>query len=1467
LPIFSLVILSYSGVQTYIAQKFAQHLSEKLKTEISISKIKISLNLHIILEDVLINDLYHVPMFRTHEINCKIRRLSLRNKKIEFSKILFENNEISIIKYKNDTVFNYRFLTDYFKSADTNVVNKSNWKFSGRSFEIKKTNFKYQNQDKMNFISEAIDINNLKLRDLNFRIDTLLVKGDTINVDLNQLSFVDKSGFTLRNLSSRIKIYPGYFGMQYTHLETKSTNLSLDCALNYENSDDLNDFVNKVKIHAEIRPSKLNTKDLSYFVEDMKGMDNLLTFSGSVIGKISNLKLRNFRLNYGRSTTFEGAISMNGLPDIDETFIRATINRLTTTKQDLEDFLLPGKFNNRIIVPQQFLTFGNFFVKGEFTGFYNDFNAYADFITQNGTFKTDITLKKGKDNLLNYKGHLTANKFNIGYFLNSNGIIGKLNMNAEISGSGITTQTAKVSMTGSVNQLEFKGNIYDSIVIKGDIANKQFNGYLDVHDPKIDFNFLGKIDYADKTPVFDFTANVKDANLYRLKLINTDSSGILSTQLNFNFTGNNADDIIGVIKAENTSYKHDNKLYKLEKLNLLTFNDSINQRNIELYSDYIDANMIGRFKLSDISTTLNLFIHNYLPSLDAVKTSKKVELLKREQAFTFNIDLKNTDELCDLFIPNLKISENSTIYGSYNSLKSDFQLNGDADLIVFKNQIFENCYLESTTDEKLLYLKTGCKRLNFGNNIGLDNLTLNALMKSDSIFYSCFWKDTLFKTLNSGDIRGITSFTDAPAVKLQIIRADILINDSLWQLMDNNYITFNNSDISINNLSIGNRYQSLNINGMISKNPLEKIILNFNHFNISQLDFMTAGNNIDFDGIINGNIELIDLYNSPNFYSDLTINGLCFNKDNLGDLKLFSTWDKSRDGLYVKSNLIYNGNVGRDTTLFVKGYYFPESKSNNFDFDIRLHHLKLKSLTHYFKTFSSDFDGQAIGNLSFKGNLKKPEINGKILLLRSHMFIDYLGVDYSISNSDSIEINTNYFKFKNLGISNEKGRAVMDGIITHDAFRNILIDLNLNYKNLKVLNTQAKDNELFYGTAYASGILKINGPDNNIHLDIRAKTEKETAISIPLVNKTITYESNFVTFIQSIKKEDLIVHSSNRFKGVSMKFDLETTPDADIGIKLETPQTSGDISARGNGNIQMGIDKDGEFKMYGDYVLNGEGIYLFTIQNFLTKKFNIQNGSTIVWSGDPYNAIVNLKAIYNVKASLYPILLGTAENVSKKKVQVQDIISVEGNLSNPNIDFDINLPNVDQEIKDRFFSIVDRNDKQQMIQQSFSLLVMNSFISQNRNTYSSSVGNSVGSSSSEMISNQISNWLSQISKDFDIGFNYRPGDQLSSQELQVALSTQMFNDRVTIDGNFGVGGNLRVETATPDNSKINNNFVGDVNVEVKLTDDGRFRLKAFNRSNNNDFSNYLSPYTQGVGFFYRRDFDNIKDLFRNPQNK
>ena len=199
---------------------------------------------------------------------------------------------------------------------------------------------------------------------------------------------------------------------------------------------------------------------------------------------------------------------------------------------------------------------------------------------------------------------------------------------------------------------------------------------------------------------------------------------------------------------------------------------------------------------------------------------------------------------------------------------------------------------------------------------------------------------------------------------------------------------------------------------------------------------------------------------------------------------------------------------------------------------------------------------------------------------------------------------------------------------------------------------------------------------------------------------------------------------------------------------------------------------------------------------------------------------------------------------------------------NPNINFDIFLPTADEETKTYLKNSI--NTDEELSKQFLSLLVINSFLPDPNLTPStfqpSTPGYSpaVGIATSELLSNQLSHWLSQISNDFDIGFNYRPGDEITSNEMEVALSTQLLNDRVTINGNVDVRGNQATQTNT-------SNIAGDFNVDVKINQSGKLRVKAFTRANDKLIYEW-APYTQGIGLFYREEFNNFQELLQKYWN-
>ena len=398
------------------------------------------------------------------------------------------------------------------------------------------------------------------------------------------------------------------------------------------------------------------------------------------------------------------------------------------------------------------------------------------------------------------------------------------------------------------------------------------------------------------------------------------------------------------------------------------------------------------------------------------------------------------------------------------------------------------------------------------------------------------------------------------------------------------------------------------------------------------------------------------------------------------------------------------------------------------------------------------------------------------------------------------------------------------------------------------MNTTRSQNKAFYGRAFGSGDVRIYGPPDNLNMEIAVRTEKGTNVYIPMSYGTEVLNSDYIIFVND--KQDTVARDPNykvELKGISLDMDLDVTTDADIQLFL--PYQMGNIRANGRGNLKMGITPTNEFTIDGEYVINRGSLFL-TLQSILNRNFDIRRGSKIRWNGDPYNGIINLQAVYKIKT-----ILGEygPEEDSATRVPVDCIMILSNKLSNPDIRFSIEFPGMNDDSKQYVYSRLDTTDQAMMSQQVISLLVLNSF------SYSSSSSGSVGFNTFSLVTNQINNWLSQISNDFDIGINYRPGDELTANEVELALSTQLFEDRVTIDGNVGVRGS---ETA-----QNTNDFVGEVTVEVKITRDGRFRAKAFNLSNNNYLYKDYAPYTQGVGVFYTQEFSKFSDLFKGKKKK
>lgn len=536
-----------------------------------------------------------------------------------------------------------------------------------------------------------------------------------------------------------------------------------------------------------------------------------------------------------------------------------------------------------------------------------------------------------------------------------------------------------------------------------------------------------------------------------------------------------------------------------------------------------------------------------------------------------------------------------------------------------------------------------------------------------------------------------------------------------------------------------------------------------------------------------------------------------------------------------------------------------EQPGSQFDISCRLDKLRLDALDPYFAGIFSDFKGLASGNLQLSGNADSPVINGALSFDRTSFKVDYLNTRYGFA--DALKISNNQLYFKDISILDMEGNsAKLNGNIYFNRLRDLTLAVDLQPDGLLMLDTKSTDNPDFFGKAYGTGRVNIKGNLDNILIEVNARSVKNTRMSIPVKYTKVADNYTFVKFAQ--RAEGIKAETRPDYKvdlnGLVLDFDLQLTPEAEVQIIFD--EKMGDIiKGRGNGNITMEINTKGAFNMFGDYTIT-EGDYLFTLQNVINKKFTISPNSTITWKGKPLEADLNIDAYYRVKTSLYNLFFDEKLEEYKKRIPVECRLTMTDKLTNPDIGFGIVLPTADFETRNKLQERISNEDE--LTRQFLSLLVMNSFYVDPgaRQSDGSEVAsaNPLGVTTSELLSNQLSHWLSQINNNIDVGVNYRPGDELTTDEVELALSTQFLNDRVSLHTNFDFGG-TQVQTdqsTTPSNT---NNIVGDFVLEYNITQNGKLRMKVFNRAND-DLYDEKSDYTQGVGLFYKEDFDNVQEL-------
>ena len=548
------------------------------------------------------------------------------------------------------------------------------------------------------------------------------------------------------------------------------------------------------------------------------------------------------------------------------------------------------------------------------------------------------------------------------------------------------------------------------------------------------------------------------------------------------------------------------------------------------------------------------------------------------------------------------------------------------------------------------------------------------------------------------------------------------------------------------------------------------------------------------------------------------------------------------------------------SSTHVTGYVSPKLKG--LDLSIRADSTNLGFLQPFIEGIFSEINGRVNGNVRLYGDFKHLDLEGEVRA-KMDAKIDVLNTYFQIRD-DSIHISSGSLDFRNVKVYDREGHdGLVNGYLHHTKLKNLMYHFNIRGNNLLMYNTYEAGNMPFYGKVYGTGNVVLDGGNNAMTVDASLTTGNNTSFTYITGVTTEAASNQFITFVDKTPKrihdnvETNLYHHSNVRKtkeddgppmDLRINMLIEATPSATMKIIMD-PVAGDNITATGNGNLQVNFFNKGDFRMFGSYVID-QGMYKLSMQEVIRKDFTLKSGGTVTFSGDPYQANLDLQAVYTVNsASLSDLVVDPSRN--QGTVKVNCLMNLTGNLSNPDIKFDLELPTVSEEDRELVRSAT--STEEQMNTQIIYLLGIGKFYTYDyaNNDQSSNATSSLAFSTlSGQLNNMLSQWMGN--KNWNIGANLSTGEKgWTDVEAEAMLSGRLLNNRLMINGNFGY----------KENVMANSNFVGDFEAIWLLTKNGDFRLRGYNQTNDRYFTKSTLT-TQGVGLMYKKDFNTWDELFR-----
>jgi hypothetical protein len=1394
--------------------------------------------------DFVLNDPGDSLFFKT-----RIGVLELYPNAVDLNKQLVDIRSIELLDSKTEM--------EMIAAAETNnnVVADSTpgWSVAVDDVSFNKNAFSYDVTNTPG-LAKGFDYNHINATGINIEARSLAYSDSGIKGDIRQLMVNEQGGISVQKFRTKFSYDDRHAELANLYLQTSRSKITNYLYVAYPSIEQISKQPGAVDLNLHFVNTKVDMQDVLVFVPELatdslfrKNTRQQVVVNGRIKGKLSDLQLTDLIVQTGTQTAITVEGKVKGLPDADKLWVDLAMPAFTTSRADLNVLVPDGIIPSSVQPPEKIM------IKGQVTGGLKDIRTNLAVHTSDGALNLHA-LYRMDDTVPVYDLAVHPSQLDIGTIIKEP-MIGKVTGDLEVKGRSFEPKQMVTKVSGKFSLIELNHYGYKGLTLNADANNGLIQSQLKVEDSNIDLSM--NLDGSVRTDesYLRLLVSLDGANLRNLKLTHDEYkvSGEVRANLDHIFDNRLKGNIgIGDVVVIDSKEK-----YELDSLVVISINE---KRKVKESNAVVKADYNGHTRVEQIPDVIEHCISHYWG-----KSMSDMDLAK--ESFSCAIHIAPHPILTYLLVPELKQFSGIDIDIDYSGRTNAITVIAEAPLVEYDGTTLKNFALDiNCKNDSLLYV-TSLRSIS-GSGYYIDQTSVTGSIAHQQLRYDLKVVNpgNGYKLRVAGDIR-----QHGDSTVLRWLNEQMILNNEQWNIHKQNRIVIHQNGIHVQQFNLTHQQQFLKINSQEPQlnAPLK---IEFGNFDLATVSQIVEQDTALIEGFLNGKIEL-NPADKLAFTSDLDIRKIVVKNIPVGDVFVNAS---STNGSRYNAKVRLTGN-GNDAT--VDGFYEHEALS----FKVNIREIQMRSVEAFIPQTIKRSEGYITGNIAITGKADKPVFNGDIALKEASFNVAFINSRLSF-NDEHVLLNNEGIRFKEFTVLDSMQQPlVMNGFIHTTNFVNMQYDLHITTRNFRVLNTTAKDNPEYYGTILLNSNIRVRGTEKlpKVDADVKLIDGSDITYVVQQGELSIDKGEGVVMFIDTSVNaimKDTTTPMVSSFVGLDITANIEVN--RNTKFKIITDANSGDnLVVSGDAQLSFGIDESGKISLVGAYVLSS-GSYKASLQKIAKREFEIKSGSTITWSGDPLDAVIDITATYKVRTGATDLmaveLAGMDEGVRnqyRKLLNYNVDLIMKGFLTKPDLTFHLDMAPKDQlAFNGEIYAKVNQinNNPVELNKQVFSLLIWNKFIPMGTGsnmTATDAASTLARNSVNQLFSDQLNALSGKYVKGAELNFNIQANDDYTTTgttqqntEVQIGLRKELFNSRVSVQ----VGGNIDVGAAASQGQA--QTVTGDMVMEYKITEDGAYRFKAFTE---NSYEGIIDGqiYKTGIGFLYSKDFDSLSQLFARPKKE